>query len=439
MVKTHETAEKPKRAFLVSLLDAGSGAAGKEEAGSIARELTGLVKTLGLEIGAQEIVTLREHAPKFGMGTGKARELADRAVEIEADCFIFDWNPSPSQQRNWEKLSGIPAVDRQELIIRIFADRAVTREAELQVHLAELNYFLPRLSHKYIDLSRQRGGRYGSKGAGETRLETDRRLLEQRIHRLEQELEEVRRQRLVQRKQRERQGIPLCALVGYTNAGKSSLMNALTGAGLLAEDKLFATLDAASRRYELRKGLPVLLVDTVGFIRRLPHALIKAFHSTLEEASLADILINVLDASDPDAEKFNETTLSVLGELGAGKIPMITVLNKIDRVPSEDLLEALMRRCPGSIPISTVDRRGLAELTAKMGELLSGGNFIGCPGSALCFRFPPDRTDLASLLHRSGQVLSETYEDDGIIVEARVDEKTAGQLRGFIRPSPLLE
>ncbi|GHU72833.1 GTPase HflX [Spirochaetia bacterium] len=438
MAKIHETAEKQKRAFLVSLIEAGSYAPGsrdskviKEDADSIARELAGLVHTLDLEIAAQEIVTVREHAPKFGVGTGKAQELADRAAEIEADCFIFDWNPSPSQQRNWEKLSGIPAVDRQELIIRIFADRAVTREAELQVHLAELNYSLPRLSHKYIDLSRQRGGRYGNKGAGETRLETDRRLVEQRIHRLEQELEDVRRRRMVQRKQRERQGIPLCALVGYTNAGKSSLMNALTlpgrkagSSGLLAEDKLFATVDAASRRYELRKGLPVLLVDTVGFIRRLPHTLIEAFHSTLEEASLADILINVLDASESDVEKFYETTLSVLGELGAGKIPMITVLNKIDRLPSSEILEALMLRYPGSIPVSTVDHRGLAELTAKMEELLAG--------SVRRFRFPPDRTDLASLLHRSAQVLSETYEDDSITVEARVDEKTAGQLREFI-------
>ncbi|GHV63656.1 GTPase HflX [Spirochaetia bacterium] len=410
----------------------GSGVAGKEEAASVARELAGLVKTLGLEIAAQEIVTVREHAPKFGMGTGKVQELADRAAELEADCFIFDWNPNPSQQRNWEKLSGISAVDRQELIIRIFADRAATREAELQVHLAELNYSLPRLSHKYIDLSRQRGGRYGNKGAGETRLETDRRLVEQRIHRLEQELEDVRRRRMVQRKQRERQGIPLCALVGYTNAGKSSLMNALTGANLLAEDKLFATLDAASRRYELRKGLPVLLVDTVGFIRRLPHSLIEAFHSTLEEASLADILINVLDVSDPDAEKFHETTLSVLGELGAGKVPMITVLNKIDRISSPEALEALMARYPGSIPVSAVDRRGLAELTAKMEELLSQGNFAGCSGGARRFRFPPDRTDLASLLHRSGQVLSRNYENDSITVEARVDEKTAGQLREYI-------
>ncbi|MDR0877050.1 MAG: GTPase HflX [Treponema sp.] len=422
MAKTYDTETPPKRAFLVSMTESGSRAA--DEAESLARELAGLAHSLGLEIATQEIVTLRGKTPKFGMGTGKAQELADKAAEIKADLFIFDWNPIPSQQRNWETLSGIPAVDRQELIIRIFAERAVTREAELQVRLAELNYSLPRLSHKYIDLSRQRGGRYGTKGSGETRLETDRRLVEQRIYRLEQELEEVRRQRMVQRNRRERQGIPLCALVGYTNAGKSSLMNALTNAGLLAEDKLFATLDAASRRYELRKGLPVLLVDTVGFIRRLPHALVEAFHSTLEEASLADILINVLDASDPDAEKFYETTLSVLGELGAGKIPLITVLNKIDRIPSPEALENLLRRYPGSIPVSALDRRGLAELTARMEKLLAG--------SARRFRFPPNRTDLASMLHRSGQVLSESYEDDSIIVEARVDEKTAGQLREFV-------
>jgi GTP-binding protein HflX len=418
--------DRPVRAFLVSLDSGPSREKDPEayqdaltgEASSLARELRGLASSLGLEIAAHEMVRVREHSSKYGMGTGKSRELAERAAELEADCMVFDWDPSPSQQRNWEILSGIPVVDRQELIIKIFADRASTREAELQVRLAELTYSLPRLTHKYIDLSRQRGGRYGTRGSGETRLELDRRQVEQRILRLKEELEEVQRQRQVQRRQRERQGIPVCALVGYTNAGKSSLMNALTGAGLAAEDKLFVTLDAVSRRFELPGGFPVLLVDTVGFIRNLPHALVNAFHSTLEEAALADLLIHVADASDPDMERCRQTTLQVLRDLGAGDIPMITVLNKIDK-PASSGLPAIA----GAIPLSVHQRLGLEELTERMRELLSG--------TRARFRFPPDRGDLSGLLHRKAQVLSESWEADGILVEAWVDGKLAGQLRQY--------
>jgi GTP-binding protein HflX len=386
-----------------------------------------LAQSLGLEIAAHEAVKLRGHSSAYGMGTGKARELAERAGELQADCIVVDWDPSPSQQRNWETLSGIPLVDRQELIIKIFADRASTREAELQVCLAELNYSLPRLAHKYIDLSRQRGGRYGTRGAGETRLELDRRQVEQRIQRLREDLEEVRRQRQVQRRQRERQDIPVCALVGYTNAGKSSLMNALTGADLAAEDKLFVTLDAVSRRFELSRGLPVILVDTVGFIRNLPHTLVDAFHSTLEEAALADLLIHVADASGPDMESCRQTTLQVLQSLGAGDIPMITVLNKIDKCPGD---------LPGtkdpnaSIPISVRRGWGLEELKERMRELLSG--------TRVRFRFSPDRGDLVGLLHSRGRVLSESWEDGGILVEAWVDGKLAGQLRQYLEPIPKL-
>jgi GTP-binding protein HflX len=452
-IKIYETEEKPKRAFLVSLYDTakrgGTGpdsavAAGREEAESLARELAGLAGALGLEIAAQEIVLVRERPPRYGMGTGKAQELAAKAAELGVDCFVFDWNPSPSQQRNWETLAGIPAVDRQELIIRIFADRALTREAELQVNLAELNYALPRLSHKYIDLSRQRGGHYGTRGSGETRLETDRRQVQQRIYRLEQELEEVRRQRELQRKQRERQGIPVCALVGYTNAGKSSLLNALTGAAVPAEDKLFVTLDAVSRRFEPEKGLPVLLVDTVGFIRKLPHTLVDAFHSTLEEAARADLLIHVLDAADPDIHRYYETTLSVLEELGAGQIPRIDVLNKIDCLavcPSgEGGLSALLEQYPGAVPLcarrpaspepalpgsgSPEEQGGLEELRVRIGQILAA--------RLLSFRFPLSRPDLVSLLHRQGQVMSETWEADHIAVEARVDGKLLGQLKSYV-------
>ena len=366
MQKLYETETPSKKCFLIGVWD---DKIGKTEAASLGRELTDLVNTLGLEIAGQELVHVRDRQPKYGMGSGKAQELAEKAASVNADCLVFNMELSPSRQKNWEELSSIPAVDRQELIIKIFASRAVTREAELQVKLAQLVYSLPRLSHKYIDLSRQRGGRYGTRGSGETRLETDRRLVEQRIHKLEKELEAVQKQRQIQRKQRERQGVPACAIVGYTNAGKSSLLNALTDAGVFVEDKLFATLDATTRRFEPEPGMTALLVDTVGFIRRLPHSLIKAFRSTLEEAALADLLIHVLDACEPDMESFHLTTLSVLEELGARNVPVITVLNKTDRLDNSQI-ESLIARFPGSIAISAKDKKGLEQLKRQIAAAL---------------------------------------------------------------------
>jgi GTP-binding protein HflX len=367
MKELYETAEKPARAFLVGMRDKTRAL---DEDDSLSRELAGLAGTLGLEIAAQETVHIREHSPKFGMGSGKAEELAEKAKTLEVDCLVFDGELSPSQQRNWEALTGMPAVDRQELIIQIFAARAKTREAGLQVALAELSYSLPRLQHRYIDLARQRGGRYGTRGSGETRLETDRRIVEQQIHRLEQELAAVQKQRDLKRKQRKRQNLPSCALVGYTNAGKSSLLNALSGADVATEDKLFATLDPTTRRVAGSSGFPFLLTDTVGFIRRLPHALVKAFHSTLEEACLADLLIHVLDASDPDIDRYYETTCSVLRELGAETIPVITVLNKIDRLVRHEDRETITLRYPGSIAVSALTRGGLEELKKRIEQIL---------------------------------------------------------------------
>jgi GTP-binding protein HflX len=361
-----ETAEKPKRAFLAGIRDNDTTG---EESARLTGELISLAGTLGLEIAGQEIVRVRERHPRYGLGSGKAAELAAKAGELAVDCIVFDMEISPSRQRNWEKLAGIPVVDRQELIIQIFSSRAKTREAELQVSLAELNYSLPRLSHKYIDLSRQRGGRYGTRGAGETRLETDRRHVVSRIRQLERELEEVRKQRAVQRRKRKKAAVPVCALVGYTNAGKSSLLNALTGADAFVEDKLFATLDPTSRRLETGDGRRLILTDTVGFIRRLPHALVDAFRSTLEEASGADMLVHVLDVSDSEAGRYYETTMTVLGELAADKLPMIIALNKSDRLSPEEL-EAAVSRYPGGIAVSAKTGTGLGELKRRIGGAL---------------------------------------------------------------------
>jgi GTP-binding protein HflX len=419
MKELQETGEKPKRVLLVGIQ---SGKTGKDEADSLTRELAELAGTLGLEVAAEETVRIRERYPGFGMGSGKARELAEKAAELRADCLIFDGELSPSQQRNWENLTGLSAVDRQELIIQIFASRAKTREAELQVALAELSYALPRLSHKYIDLSRQRGGRYGTRGSGETRLETDRRFIQEKIHRLRGELGEIRKHRATQRKKREKE-LPSCALVGYTNAGKSSLLNALTGAGLPVEDKLFATLDPATRRLNMSRAGSLLLTDTVGFIRRLPHTLIDAFRSTLEEAVRADLLVHVLDASDPDADRCAGAVMEVLRELGAEGIPRITALNKADRCSAE-LLETLTRRYPGGVPISAREGTGLDELVRRMEESISGG--------ITRFRFPADRPDLVGLLYRSGRVCSESYEDAAVAVEARVSPQIREKLRNFV-------
>ena len=390
MKKLYETDTQAKQVFLIGIRDRQTS---KSLAESLDREIRGLIYTLGLEIAGQELVNNRERQPKYGMGSGKAQEIAEKAVQAAADCLVFNCELSPSQQRNWEEMTDIPVIDRQELIIRIFANRANTREAELQVKLAGLMYSLPRLSHKYIDLSRQRGGHYGTRGGGETKLETDRRKVQQQINKLEKELEEIKKQRQTRRRQRERQGVPVCAIVGYTNAGKSSLLKALTGADVLVEDKLFATLDTTTKRCETEPGCTVLLTDTVGFIRRLPHSLIKSFRSTLEEAALADLLIHVLDASDPDIDSFFLTTRTVLGELGAENIPVVTVLNKFDRLEEAVLpvipensdktaqneqIESLLARFPGSVVTSIKNKTGLEELKQRISAVFksqSGHDF----------------------------------------------------------------
>ena len=330
MVEVQQEEEKKARALLIGAPNKGKGS--KPDAKP--EELEGLVKTLGMETAGIIVLNRIEPTPAYGIGTGKTKEIAAKAKELFADCIIFDWEIDPTKQRNWEKLCSIPVFDRNEVILRIFASRAQTKEAVLQVELARLTYSLPRLSHMYGDLARQRGGSYGSKGSGETQLELDRRQTEDKIVQIKKELEQVTQTRRTQRKQRERNSFRNCALVGYTNAGKSSLLNALTGADVFVENKLFATLDPTTRKFSLGEGSTILLTDTVGFISNLPHTLINAFRSTLEEASFADLLLIVVDASDPECRKQYEQVVKVLGEIGADKIPRLILLNKWDAVKS---------------------------------------------------------------------------------------------------------
>lgn len=297
-------------------------------------ELKGLVYTLEMEIADSFILNKIDIQPAYGMGSGKAQEICAHAKAIDADCIIMDFELDPTKQRNWEKLSKLPVFDRQETILRIFAKRALTKEAVLQVELARLEYSLPRLSHMYGEFSRQRGGNYGSKGSGETQLELDRRGVRERITKIKNELSKVVQNREVQRKRRSKSKIKTIALCGYTNAGKSSLLNALTSAKTLVENKLFATLDPLTRKLFLTNSnydfKEVLLTDTVGFISNLPHSLINAFRSTLEEAKHADLLLIVLDCYDPNIFLHYETILEVLKEIGANISNSLIVLNKID-------------------------------------------------------------------------------------------------------------
>ncbi len=376
-------------------------------------ELIGLVHTLGMEVCGTIVLARIEPTPAYGIGTGKAQEIADKAKELNADCIIFDWEIDPSKQRNWERLTNRNVFDRNEVIIRIFAQRAQTKEAVLQVELAKLTYSLPRLSHMYGDMARQRGGAFGAKGSGETQLELDRRQVEDKIIAIKKELAQVEVTRQIQRKQRERSATLSCALVGYTNAGKSSLLNALTGAEVFVENKLFATLDPTTRKLGLGEGSTVLLTDTVGFISNLPHTLIDAFRSTLEEANLADLLLLVVDASDPDcAEQFRQVN-KVLEEIKADKIQRLILLNKTDSVKDDPIkVSELKETFPDALWISAHTHEGFEELIQKLTENLLG--------SLHKYLVPMERPDLVELVRKNGTINTEEWLEDGVHLEARI-------------------
>src|ERR1700693_1402918 len=428
-----EIKQKPKQAERALLVSVYKGAAQKEESESLLVELNSLVDTLGIPVLDSLLVRVQEPNPRYFVGSGKAEEIFEHAQQLEADVIVFDNELSPAQQRNWEAMTGLAVIDREEVILDIFAQRAQTKEARLQVDLARMEYSLPRLTRAWRHLGRQGGG-LGGKGEGETQLETDRRLIRTHIDRLKEDLELVRLRRATQRKQRERLPLPNAAIVGYTNVGKSALLKKLTGAQVLVEDKLFATLDTTTRRVLLPSGQSLLLTDTVGFIRNLPHRLIEAFKATLEEAVLSDFLIHVLDASHPRVFDFYQTTMRVLGELGADTKRMITVLNKVDLVEDESTLHALRPHFPDGVFVSVRSGEGLKELLHRMADLLADRV------SKVELALPLDRTDLLSLLHRTSLVIDVSYEGSQISVVALVSSKVYARVEPFIvRRDPELQ
>ncbi len=412
-----------ERAFLIGVQ---TNEMADGEGGELLLELTELVENLRLTITRTTLVNLRQPTPSLLLGSGKAAELAEQAKADGADVIVFDEALSPAQQRNWEELSGLAVIDRQEVILEIFSDRARTREAVLQVALARMEYSLPRLTRAWTHLSRQRGkGSMG--GEGETQLENDRRTVRDRITHLKAELASVVKQRGVQRQKRQRVPIPTAAIVGYTNAGKSTLLNALTGAHVLAADKLFATLDPTTRQLVLRGNQKLLVTDTVGFIRRLPHGLVEAFKATLEEVVVADFLIHVLDVTNPNVAQHHATTLAVLAELGAADKTIITVFNKTDAADAA-MLRRARQLAPEALFLSAHTRAGLDTLETRALELIADA--FGFTELLV----PPSRYDVVARLHASGHIHEQELTDDGIRIQGRFPAAQSAFFAPFVVP-----
>lgn len=417
--------EKPnlvQRALLVGVYQDKSEEA---EALDLIEELRELVATLGIGIVGSVSARVPKTNTRYLTGTGKAQEIIDHAKELQADCIIFDNELTPMQQRAWEEGSGIAVVDRHEIILDIFDRRARSREARLQVDLARMAYSIPRLKRMWGHLDRQGGSGTAARGEGETQLEVDRRLARERIGRLRAELAEVKKQRATQRKERVKEGLPHLAIVGYTNAGKSTLLNRLTGADTFAEDQLFATLDTTTRRFVLPDGQQALLTDSVGFVRRLPHDLVESFKATLEEALLADFLIHVLDASDPRVYRFYETTLHVLRELGAEEKRALIVLNKIDRITDPAWRAQLERHFHDAAFISAHTGAGIDTLLLRLNEMLYDRV------TRVFLRVPMARADVLALIHREGKIISTEYEGNDALVRGVLPKRLLPKVSAF--------
>lgn len=376
-------------------------------------ELRELAATAGASVVDTVTQKLQHPTAPYYIGKGKAEEVGALCTERGAGSIIFDDELSPAQGRNLESVTSKKILDRTQLILDIFARRARSREGRLQIELAQLQYLLPRLTRMWTHLSRQTGG-IGTRGPGETQLEVDRRRVQERISRLQRELEEVRKHRTIQREGRARHQWPVVAIVGYTNAGKSSLLNRLTKAGVLAEDKLFATLDPTTRQFVLPNKLKVLFTDTVGFIRKLPHTVIESFKATLEELKTADLLVHVVDLSHPQWEEHIEATEGVIRELGADGKHTLVVFNKIDRMANAEAVEAALERYPHSVAISVKTGENLEQFVDELQNQLSAWRL------RQRFRIPQSDSAALAELHRVGHVVEISYEGDDALVTAHI-------------------
>ena len=410
-----DVSEKPQEVGKVYLIRIEETQKITDETQYLLQELIALVETLGWEIVGADCVQTRKLHAKYLCGTGKADEVKATIKASGAECLVIDNSLVPSQQRAWESLLEKTVIDRQEVILDIFSSRAKTRESRLQVELAKMQYALPRMKKMWTHLDRQGG--ISSRGEGEKQIEVDRRLARDKILKIKQDLEWVENQRQNQRKKRQRRGIPQVAIVGYTNAGKSSLLNQLVKSDILTQDQLFATLDTTTRNFKLPNEQEVLLTDTVGFIRELPHQLIKAFRSTLKEAVMADFLIHVVDASSKEVNKFYQTTLSTLGELGAKDKPMILFLNKVDSLKEANDLEFLKEAYPEAILGSVKQEQGLDSLLEKITEQIEHLR------QTVDLKVPYVEAKLVDQIRRQSEILEEEYLEDGVRLKARIPHR----------------
>jgi len=413
--KTHE------RALLIGLEKQGVS---KWDLRDSLDELAELANSAGAEVVDTVTQKLEKPTAPYYIGKGKAESLKPGLEDRQVTSVIFDDELSPAQGRNLENLLSRKVLDRTQLILDIFAQRARSREGRLQIELAQLQYLLPRLTRMWHHLSRQTGG-IGTRGPGETQLEVDRRRVQDRISRLERELESVRKTRAVQRQGRKRHQWPVAAVVGYTNAGKSTLLNLLTGADVVAENKLFATLDPTTRSFVLPNRQRVLLTDTVGFLRKLPHTLIESFKATLEEVSEADLLIHIVDLSHARVDDQIEAVERVIKELDAFGKQTLIVFNKIDNLQNPELIETYLRRFPGSVAMSARTGENVNKLVQALQDALSAWR--------LCSRFkiPASESALIAEIHRVGHVLELKYEGSDALIVAHIPPELSQKLANF--------
>ncbi|HLW48660.1 MAG TPA: GTPase HflX [bacterium] len=409
----------PERAILVGMVGPR-----EDEGAEPLQELARLADTAGAQVAGLVVQRLNRPHPATAVGAGKVDEIRSRVRSAGADVVIFDADLTPAQQRNLERALETKVLDRTALVLDIFAQRARSREGRLQVELAQMTYLLPRLAGRGVLLSRLGGG-IGTRGPGETKLEVDRRRIRTRITALGREIDALRRHRQRERQSRKDAALPVAVLVGYTNAGKSTLLNALTRAHVLTADKLFATLDPTTRRVALPDRRTLLLVDTVGFIQKLPHELVAAFRATLEEVTEADLLIHVIDASHPYWTAQRAAVEQVLRELGAGSTPRVTVLNKADRLSTEALRDVTAEE-PEGIPVSAVRGVGLANLLRRIAVALPG------PMERVRLVIPYHRAGVLSRLYDAGRVVRREDGDAGIVVEADVPAAGVGPFRPYL-------